>query len=244
MARQELSLIYGDVTIPYNLNFTNKKPDKISIHVHHNGDVQVNAPTDASLQQIKQAVYKRARWIFTHYSKARDYSLYALPREYVSGESCYYLGRQFVLKIYKVSRQPESVKLNRGQLQVRTKNNSKANIRTLVTQWYREHAINYFDKRLNELVADLNWVQEKPECGVLSMKKQWGSCSPSGKILLNPALVKASRDCIDYVILHELCHLIFHNHNKDFYKLLSQTLPEWKIVKDRLDMLAEVLLNE
>lgn len=75
------------------------------------------------------------------------------------------------------------------------------------------------------------------------MKKQWGSCSPQGHILLNPHLVKAPRDCIDYVILHELCHLQEHNHSPKFYQLLSQLMPAWKSVKTRLDSMAELLLN-
>lgn len=63
----------------------------------------------------------------------------------------------------------------------------------------------------------------------------WGSCSASGKITLNPQLVKAPRDCIDYVILHECCHLMEHNHSERFYRLMGQVMPEWEDVKKRLD---------
>jgi predicted metal-dependent hydrolase len=75
------------------------------------------------------------------------------------------------------------------------------------------------------------------------MKKQWGSCSPRGNILLNPHLVKAPRECIDYVILHELCHLKEHNHSPEFYRLLNQLMPDWKQIKAKLDGMAELLLN-
>lgn len=76
------------------------------------------------------------------------------------------------------------------------------------------------------------------------MQKQWGSCSPAGRLLLNPQLIKAPRECIDYVISHELCHLKEHNHSPRYYRLLSQLMPGWKTVKARLDGMAEVLLNE
>lgn len=79
---------------------------------------------------------------------------------------------------------------------------------------------------------------------MLRMKKQWGSCSPNGRILLNPHLVKAPRECIDYVLVHEICHLKEHNHGSKFYKLLDQMLPGWRSIKARLDGMAELLLNE
>ena len=76
------------------------------------------------------------------------------------------------------------------------------------------------------------------------MQKQWGSCSPAGVILLNPHLVKAPRDCIDYVISHELCHLREHNHSPRYYRLLAKIIPSWEAMKARLDGMAELLLNE
>ena len=76
------------------------------------------------------------------------------------------------------------------------------------------------------------------------MRRQWGSCSPTGTLLLNLHLVKAPARCIDYVLFHELCHLREHNHSKAFYTLLERFLPDWETVKDKLDNMAEVLLNE
>lgn len=76
------------------------------------------------------------------------------------------------------------------------------------------------------------------------MKAQWGSCSPGGSFLLNPHLVKVPAECIDYVILHELCHLEEHNHSQRFYDLLGYAMPRWKAVKHRLDGMSELLLNE
>jgi predicted metal-dependent hydrolase len=74
------------------------------------------------------------------------------------------------------------------------------------------------------------------------MHTQWGSCSPQGRIILNPHLVKAAHDCIDYVILHELCHLAEHNHSERFYRLMNQVMPQWEKVKERLDVMASSLL--
>ena len=81
-----------------------------------------------------------------------------------------------------------------------------------------------------------------PALRLQHMKVQWGSCSPAGRITLNPHLVKAPRECIDYVLLHELCHLRHHNHSARFYKALGTQMPRWRAVKQRLDAMAEQLL--
>ncbi|MCH8867611.1 MAG: M48 family metallopeptidase, partial [Proteobacteria bacterium] len=75
------------------------------------------------------------------------------------------------------------------------------------------------------------------------MKKQWGSCSPKGRLSLNPMLVKAPRQCIDYVVVHELCHMKHHNHSDEYYALLTRRLPDWQERKQRLDDLAERILS-
>ena len=76
-----------------------------------------------------------------------------------------------------------------------------------------------------------------------TMKVQWGSCSPAGRLTLNPHLIKVPGECIDYVLLHELCHLKEHNHSQKFYKLLERYLPLWRSKKQRLDDLADIVLN-
>ena len=76
------------------------------------------------------------------------------------------------------------------------------------------------------------------------MQKQWGSCSPTGVLLLNLHLIKAPARCVDYVLLHEICHLREHNHGNAFCTLLESLLPDWRHMKDRLDNMAEMLLNE
>jgi predicted metal-dependent hydrolase len=97
---------------------------------------------------------------------------------------------------------------------------------------------------LAHVVGQLHWLEGRPDWRLLEMKTQWGSCSPKGAMLLNPHLVKAPTECIDYVILHELCHLEEHNHSQRFYDLLSYTMPRWEVVKSRLDGMSEMLLNE
>jgi hypothetical protein len=75
------------------------------------------------------------------------------------------------------------------------------------------------------------------------MRTQWGNCSSTGQLTLNVHLIKAPLECIDYVILHELCHIAEHNHSERFYRLMNDVLPGWELIKSRLDRLAFRLLS-
>jgi len=112
-------------------------------------------------------------------------------------------------------------------------------IKSLLEGWYKEKAKEVFKSRLDAIMTQAIWIEKAPEFRIFTMKTQWGSCSPNGRITLNPLLVKTPRECIDYVILHELCHLVEHNHSERFYRLLSQVMPKWETTKAKLDGMAQ-----
>ncbi|MDY0207556.1 MAG: DUF45 domain-containing protein, partial [Pseudomonas sp.] len=113
----------------------------------------------------------------------------------------------------------------------------------LLSNWYKGRAKDVFVKRLDVMLEQALWVTERPPIRILTMQTQWGSCSPSGRLTLNPHLVKAPRECIDYVILHELCHIAEHNHSERFYRLMNQVMPQWEKTKKKLDGMANRLLT-
>nr|WP_321258894.1 SprT family zinc-dependent metalloprotease [uncultured Pseudodesulfovibrio sp.] len=238
------TLTYGDERIRYQVCYVPSPLEKVAIHVHPDGAVQVDAPIDAALDQIKQAVQKRARWVMGHIENARKLRESVLPRQYVSGESHFYQGRRYQLKVVRIDGGQGGVKLTRGQLRVEAEDVSIDRVKKLLAGWYRAHAKKYFTRRMNLMAKRLPWVATPPRWRLLVMRKQWGSCSPKGIVSLNPHLIKAPRDCIEYVLLHELCHLQEHNHSPQYYQLLASQMPEWKSVKAKLDGLSEMLLNE
>ena len=110
--------------------------------------------------------------------------------------------------------------------------------RALLLAWYRKRAEIKFEEYATPLIARFNRYQVKPSAIKLKdMATRWGSCTATGQILLNPRLVCAPRICIEYVIIHELCHLVHRNHTKDFYELLTQEMPDWKKWKMKLERL-------
>jgi predicted metal-dependent hydrolase len=220
---------------------------KIIIKVHPDQRVVVTAPFNASNENIQSAVLKRIRWIWKNITEFALQHTYVLPRQYVSGETQFYLGRRYVLKVLINPEQSTSVKLNKGKLTVsliKDINDRARQVQGLIDLWYLHRANSIFHERLQAMLPRTTWVKGIPSFRIMAMKKQWGSCSIKGSLLLNPHLVKASKECIDYVILHELCHIAEHNHSDKFWRLLTQVMPNWKEVKANLDGMAELYLNE
>lgn len=237
-------LNYGEEMIRYTVARNPNLSSKVRIHVHPNGLIEAEAPSDAPPAEIKQALRKRARWITVQLREIANARAHAIAREFVSGETHFYLGRRFQLKVIPSNGEPSSVLLKSGQIRIILPSIDRAAVKRRLNGWYRAKAEDYLTRRLSEIAAGITWINEEPKLKLLTMRKQWGSCSPSGAIHLNPWLVRAPRECIDYVMVHELCHLREHNHSKRFYILLDRQLPGWRHTKTRLDGMAELLLCE
>ena len=230
----EHSIAYGTTTIHYELIYAKRKT--LAIHVYPDGHVEVKAPLGTPLERVEAAVHKRASWIVR---QQKQFQIYAkpnpLPRRSVSGEAYRYLGRQYRLKV--IEDQVERVQLSRGFLTVFVRQvENKAWIAVLVDQWYRAQAERVFAERLDVCLARVESLGiARPELSIRAMKTRWGSCTAKGHILLNPKLMQMPKDLIDYVVLHELCHLKELNHSAAFYALLDRVLPEWRKRRQKLN---------
>jgi predicted metal-dependent hydrolase len=230
---KEYSVKFGRERIKISLSFKERKTLKIS--VHPDKTVTVDAPKGKKIHDVLTRVKERASWII----KQRDYFERFQPlltkRQYVSGENCYYLGRHYRLKVRKNSGQ--SVKLIGKYINVYAPYVNDSNeVKKLLQGWYRKHAEAIFSQRLNlynKTIKRMDVIY--PEIKIRHMKKRWGSCRKAGAIVLNTELVKAPLHCIDYVIMHEICHLKISSHNNGFYKLLEKHMPDWKLRKERLE---------
>jgi predicted metal-dependent hydrolase len=239
------SIHYGEYILPYEVRVQARRTiRRVAIHVEPDGRVLVDAPEAATQQEIYLAVKAKTRWIYEHVSAAKERLRYVLPREYVSGEALYYLGRRYRLKVSLVANAPIVSCLKGAYIEVSVPNASPELVRLGLKAWYRQRAREVFNARSIVISSNLAWAKKQPLIRIRSMRSQWGSCSPSGLLTLNPHLVKASRECVDYVLLHELCHLREHNHSRRFYALLDQHMPGWSKIKLRLDKMADLFLCE
>lgn len=224
------TICYGTITIGYRLRFTKRKT--LGITVTPDGEVWVNAPAQTSLVKIEEKLHKRAGWIVKQQNYFRSFGEPTPARKYVSGESHYYLGRQYLLRV--TEGKPEGTKYKGRCLEVVCSSRAKA--KELLKTWYRERAKSKFVEIAEPIVARFARYGVAPSSiAVQEMETRWGSCTQTGRILLNPELIKAPGPCIEYVITHELCHLIHREHSQAFFTLLGTEMPDWKVWKEKLE---------
>lgn len=232
---------YGTQTLNFGLERRSRKT--LAIEVHPDGSVRVKAPLRFPLSRVLERVEQRGAWIVKQQRRFAELPPAPPARQFVSGESYRYLGRQYRLKV--VSAQPEGAKLYQGRLEVRVAQSpAPERVQALLRAWYRERAEHVFRERLTVCrrhVATFG-IHHSGDFNLRRMTKRWGSCSRDGRILLNTQLVGAPKSCIDYVIVHELCHVVHHNHSKTFYDLLGRCLPDWRerqtLLQQSLDTLS------
>ena len=227
------SIEYGRKEIAYHVFYADRKT--LEIAVQPDGRVTVKAPKGTTPAAVEKRVVKRARWIRRQLNYFHQFEPRTPPRRYVGGETHLFLGRQYRLKIIK--HQDNVVKLKGAHFAVMTPaSDSRQKIKQLLTEWYQKHAQDIFAKRLQHCYENAMGLKVSyPVVKLKKMAKRWGSCSKGGEILLNKELVKAPLYCIDYVIMHELCHLKEHTHNNGYYKLLSKYMPDWEKRKEKLE---------
>ncbi len=233
MIHMEHTINYGDKVIRFTIFRSNRKT--LGIVVYHNKTVIVKAPYDKSDNEILERVKKRSRWIVKQLNYFNNLPSADRDFQYVSGETHRYLGNQYRLKIKKGEK--KSIKMPKGYFEiVHPDPSNKNDIAFIMKDWYRKNAKRKFTEYLEEcFISFKKYGLEFPKLEIKEMKTRWGSCNYNNKIILNPNLVKKSPLCIKYVITHELCHLKYYHHGKEFYKLLSKIMPDWKDRKLKLD---------
>ena len=223
----------GTRKIQYNLHRENRK--RLRVVVAPELTVDVFAPATADEDQIQAAVMKKAAWIASKLDTLERYHPLPAPKKYISGETFIYLGRQYRLKVEKGRSQPAKLMGRFLRVWVEDKNDTRS-VRDTVDSWYRKRAHEtlgrYMEKSYS--IASRHAVPE-PVLFIRTMRRRWGSCSPKGRITLNLNLVKVPVHCIEYVIMHELCHLKYHNHSKSFFSLLTRCQPDWHKRKEELN---------
>lgn len=221
---------YGATIIDYDIEFAQRKT--LSICVNPDSSVCLRAPTDATLEQIQQKVHKRASWILKQKRFFESFGTSTTKRQYISGESHLYLGRQYMLRVKESN--VNAVHYQNNIIEIECCHKKDAGI--LLQTWYRQRANVKFQEYAQPIIEQFSIYGVKPQSlSIKKMDKRWGYCTIDGHITLNPRLICAPRCCIEYVITHELCHLIYRSHNKEFYALLTKEMPHWEKWKNKLE---------
>lgn len=216
--------------------------ERLKVVVTPRAEVVVYAPLRRTRDEIETRLRRRSEWILRQHRYFAKHLPRPTSRRYVSGETVYYLGRQYRVKLRTADE--DSVKLKGRFLLVSASCETDAfAVGKLVQRWYAKHARSTFARRL-DICMDLAARHgiEEPHLRVRQMKRRWGSSNGRDSILLNSELVKAPVHCVDYVIMHELAHLKQPDHSPKFFALLARLVPDWEDRKIRLEEAASDFL--
>ena len=231
MTKQVFS--YGKCTYDYFLIKEARKT--ISLTVKPDLSVILKSPLGYSKEKINIFLKRKWLWLDKQLEFFKKFQNNDNEKEYISGESFLYLGRQYKLIVREAK--TEQVKLDHGKLILWTSRavQNGAHNKNIMENWYRDRASIVFKERYKEVLKSFG-VKVAPILVIKKMNKRWGSFVSGKKIILNPKLIHAPKYCIDYVITHELCHLGWKRHDAKFFKLLESKIPNWEKVKEKLEM--------
>ena len=193
--------------------------------------VKVTVPKNLSDERIEELIKGRILWIKQKLALQAT-AIISKPKEYVDGEAFAYLGRNYRLKCANGSE--ESVKLKSGYLNVTTKNGKRnsEHIKVAIEQWYRTKALSRLIDKTRRYSAILK--VEPTSINLKDYKAMWGSCSPKGVVSYNWRIILAPHKIVDYIVVHELCHLIEPNHSSKYWKQVRSVIPDYENSKEWL----------
>jgi predicted metal-dependent hydrolase len=226
-------LIYGKHRYEYKLVHEERKT--LSLTVNPDLTIVLKAPLHANQERIEAFLKRKWLWLEKQLNELKKYQKTIYPKDYLSGEGFLYLGKQYKLQVSRSSK--ELVKLKNGILLVQTTKDAQDSNHNqmLIDGWYKQQIEKVFKKRYTLMLEKFSY-DYVPQLVIRKMPKRWGSFVSLKKIILNPELIKAPTKCLDYVITHELCHMIYKNHNRQFYELISKKFSGWELVKEDLEL--------
>lgn len=227
------TFVYGSFAYEYKLVRENR--DTLSLTVMPDMSLVVKCPHKTERERIELFLKRKWFWLQKQLNFFKKFQKRVYKKEYVSGESFLYLGRQYQLIVRRAHE--DKVLIQNGKLVFLTTAsvNDGLHSRMHISAWYRKRSREIFKERYEEIFEKFDY-DYKPRLKIKKMQKRWGSYSRRSGIVLNPLLIHASKDCIDYVITHELCHEKYKSHSKSFYTLLSAKYPRWERVKEKLEL--------
>jgi len=233
MATVERSEVrFGRTLIPYSIHWSPRRTT-VSVIVAPGKSVLLVAPVGTPVEKLDRLVHQKGRWIVERLQRSGSQPS---PREFVSGESFWYLGRQYRLRVRPVGT-PDRVRLEGRYFHVPVGHGVTGDDRARATRealvaWYRAHA----DPKLHERVV--RWCRKlgvgEPKIIITSQQRRWASCSAAGVIRMNWRIVQAPVALLDYVIAHELAHLRHHGHSRAFWRTLGVAMPDYERWKREL----------
>lgn len=203
--------------------------------IRRDGVIEVRAPLLYRESNMLVFLNQHKRWIFNHYDKLQNAD--NQQKKYISGEIHYYLGKQYTLQV--VESNTNSVFIESNSLIINSKYPENPEyLEVLLNKWYKNQAKKVFAELLPPIIEKFKKYNVAPaKISIRDMRSRWGSCSRKGNISLNLQLIKLNENCIRQVMVHEMCHLVYFNHQAGFHALMDEMMPDWKLWKKEMKFL-------
>jgi hypothetical protein len=227
----------GNTLINYEIIRTNRKT--MGIIVDHERNLIVRSPKNTAEAKIEEVLKKKTNWILSKLKEMNKIKPAPKEKEFMTGEKLPYLGRRYSLEVNPSEISKVEVKLYQGKFIIDypveledKKEQRREEIRTALIEWYREHAKEKINERVDKYKFKLD--VEPNNVVVKKQKKRWGSCSSKNNLNFNWKIIMAPMSIVDYLVVHELTHLIHDNHSRDFWSTVAAVIPDIKEKKEWL----------
>lgn len=227
----KLELRYGTTDLAFNVVFKNRKTMEIAVEPPD--IITVTAPIGTKEEQIIEKVRSRGSWIIEKFYSFKHMHYQPIQREFVNGESFMHLGRNYSLQInFDFNIKKPEVKLYRGKFIITVENKNEETLKKAMELWYREKAKEVIEKRIKYYQRFFNIVANGIK--IKEQKKRWGSCTAKNELLFNWRSIMAKSNALDYIVVHEMCHMYYKDHSKEFWELVASVLPDYEVRKEWL----------
>lgn len=223
----EFPLASGKVA---DVTMTKKRMKNIRLSISSTGKINVSLPYYTSYAYAYEFLVRKREWINAQLSKPSNIKIDTC--NFVDNGNIFLLGNNYALK---VEHSTKNKVVFDNDFTIYTKEISEEYVKNIFLKWCKKYFLDFFTNRLNFIYNQMFKTNPPPIVKIKTMKSMWGNCNYVKRIItLNLHLAKARIECIDYVITHELAHLIHHNHGKEFHSLMSTLLPDWEMRKKML----------
>lgn len=232
-------VVFGRTRIPYRV-LRSARRRTVAVAVEPPGKVVLTAPPDTPMARLDEVVRRKAPWIVARLRLVEAVGPVLSTREFVSGETFLYLGRQYRLQVESGAAATAQLRHGRFHVAVTGRGSKRAqNVRAALTRWYRQHAAERVMDRVHHWSAKVG--VEAPEVLIRSQEQRWASCV-KGVVRVNWRVVQAPMRLVDYVLAHEVVHLVHADHGKAFWALLGRVMPDYELRRAELRRLGARLV--
>jgi len=226
-----MRFVYEDMVAELSIEYKRRKSIKISIELPQN--VLVLAPAGMKEKNVREVIDKKAEWIIRKLKEIKELGLLKSGKDYVEGETFMHMGRKSELAIaIDNSLKKPVVEFDGKKFRIRTNTREPEKLKKAMEDWYREKT---FEMLVEKVANFQRYFDQRPiDIRVKRQKSRWGSCSSEHRLNFNLKCSMAPSEVVDYIVVHEMCHMVHFNHSKEFWALVEKIIPEYRQRKDWL----------